>query len=60
MSVGNIIQSILEPVVNNFEIMAMALEHNPYILFAILIAVSFFLIAAILALKRPIMALVAS
>lgn len=52
MSVGNIIQSILEPVVNNFEIMAMALEHNPYILFAILIAVSFFLIAAILALKK--------
>ena len=41
MDLGNILQSILGLVFNKFEITAMALEHNPYIFFAILIAFLF-------------------
>ena len=51
MDLGNILQSILGPILNNFKITAMALEHNPYILLIILIAVVFFLVQGIRALK---------
>ena len=51
MDLGNILQSILGPILNNFKITAMALEHNPYILLIILIAFVFFLVQGIRALK---------
>ena len=52
MDLGNILQSILGLVFNKFEITAMALEHNPYIFFAILIAFLFFIATGALALKK--------
>ena len=51
MNIANVIQGILGPVLNNFEITAMALEHNPYILLAILISFAFFSVESIRALK---------
>ncbi|WP_289048861.1 hypothetical protein [uncultured Psychrobacter sp.] len=52
LGLGNILQSILGLVFNKFEITAMALEHNPYIFFAILIAFLFFIATGALALKK--------
>lgn len=52
MSIGNIIQSILGPFFNIFEITAMALEHNPYIFFVMLISFLCFIVTGALALKK--------